>query len=107
MRDLLRRERRSELAYEDSRYFDVRRWMIANVTQNKPVTGMSVWATLKPGKTASAPYVHNEDIWDYHYVVSDLSYRENRKWDNKMYFAPINVNEINRTDGIIVQNPGH
>ena len=105
MRDLVRRERRSELAYEDSRFYDIRRWMIGDVAGNKPVMSMCVWATLKSGKSAKAPYVHDESTWDYHYVVSDVSYRENRKWENKMYFAPITQSEINRNKAL-VQNPG-
>jgi len=105
MREFVRHERRSELAYEDSRYYDVRRWMIAPTTNNKELCGMLVYATLKPGKTASAPYVHNESTWDYHYYVQSLSFREGRKWDNKMYFAPISRDERNRNTQL-VQNPG-
>jgi hypothetical protein len=105
MREFVRHERRSELAYEDSRYYDVRRWMIAPETNNKELCGMLVYATLKSGKTAAAPYVHNEDTWDYHYYVQSLSYREARKWDNKMYFAPISRDEVNRNTQL-VQNPG-
>ena len=36
-----RNERRVELAFEDHRYFDVRRWKILNET-GKQVTGMSI-----------------------------------------------------------------
>ncbi|MDR2118333.1 MAG: RagB/SusD family nutrient uptake outer membrane protein [Tannerellaceae bacterium] len=105
MREFLRQERRSELSFEDSRYFDVRRWMIADVTNNKTLTGMTVFARLKAGKTQNKPYIHNEDIWDYHYYVRDLSFRENRKWDKKMYFAPIKRDELKRNESL-VQNPG-
>ncbi|MDR2498008.1 MAG: RagB/SusD family nutrient uptake outer membrane protein [Tannerellaceae bacterium] len=118
MREFIRQERRSELSFEDSRYYDVRRWMIAPVTNNKTLTGMTVFARLKPGKTASRPYIHNEDTWEYHYYVRDLSgsfqengdipasaQRERRKWDNKMYFAPILRDEIKRNPSL-VQNPG-
>ncbi len=105
LREFLRHERRSELSFEDFRYFDVRRWMIAPQTGNKTLTGMTIFARLKPGKTAMRPYIHDESIWDYHYYVKDLSFRENRKWDNKMYFAPITRDEIKRNAGL-VQNPG-
>lgn len=105
MRQFLRQERRSELAFEDFRYFDVRRWMIAPETGNKKLTGMTIFARLKPGKTATKPYIHNEDTWDYHYYVRELSFRENRKWDNKMYFAPISREEIKRNPDL-KQNPG-
>lgn len=105
MREFLRHERRSELSFEDSRYFDVRRWMIAPVTGNKKLTGMTVVARLKAGKTANKPYIHNENTWNYHYFVRELSFRENRRWDRKMYFAPISRDEIKRNSAL-VQNPG-
>lgn len=105
MRDFVRHERRVELAYEESRYYDVRRWMIAPETNNKELTGILVIARLKPGKTASKPYIHNEDTWDYYYYVQSLSFREKRRWENKMYFAPISRNEINRNPNL-QQNPG-
>lgn len=105
MREFMRHERRVELAYEESRYYDVRRWMIAPVTNNKELAGILVVARLKPGKTANKPYIHNEDTWDYHYYVQSLSSREKRKWDNKMYFAPISRDERKRNE-LLVQNPG-
>lgn len=105
MREFTRHERRVELAYEESRYFDVRRWMIAPETNSKELTGILVFARLKPGKTAYKPYIHNEETWDYYYYVQSLKFRENRKWDNKMYFAPIKRDEINRNPNL-VQNPG-
>ncbi len=105
MREFTRHERRVEFAYEGHRYFDVRRWMIAPETNNKELTGVLVFARLKPGKTANKPYIHNEETWDYHYYIQSLKFRENRKWDNKMYFAPISRNEINRNE-LLEQNPG-
>lgn len=105
LRKFLQQERRSELAYEESRYYDVRRWMIAPEVGKKPLLGISAIGRLKPGKTATLPYVHNEDIWDYSYYVIDLSYVEKRRWDNKMYFAPIKREEIKRNPAM-VQNPG-
>lgn len=105
MREFVRHERRVELAYEQHRYFDVRRWMIASVTNNKPLAGIEVIARLKPGQTQNKPYIHNEDKYEYTYYVIDLSGREARKWDNKMYFAPIKREEMKRNEKL-VQNPG-
>lgn len=104
LREFLRHERRVELAYEESRYYDIRRWMIAPQT-TKSLKGIMVVARLKPGKTANKPYVKNDELWNYNYYVTDLSYRESRKWDNKMYFAPIKRDETKRNPAI-VQNPG-
>lgn len=42
MRDLIRAERRVELAFESSRYFDTRRWKIAATTDNGPIYGMNM-----------------------------------------------------------------
>lgn len=105
MRKFLQHERRIELMYEESRYYDVRRWMIAPETGNKPLLGITVVGRLKPGKKASLPYVYNTDIYEYTYHVIDISYIEKRRWDNKMYFAPIKREEIKRNPGM-VQNPG-
>lgn len=42
MRDIIMNERRVELAFEGFRFFDVRRWMIAEETENKMMHGMQV-----------------------------------------------------------------
>jgi hypothetical protein len=104
MRELIRRERRVEFAYESNRYFDVRRWMIADVTNSKPLTGILIIGRLKPGQTQVRPYIHNEDRYEYTYYVQRLG-NENRRWDNKMYFAPIRREEMRRNPKL-VQNPG-
>ena len=93
-----------ELTYEHSRYYDIRRWMIAPEIGNKKLTGVSIVGRLKPGKTASLPYVHDEEVYNYTWTVLNLNYIEKRKWDNKMYFAPIKLEETLRNPAII-QNP--
>ncbi|HTN36629.1 MAG TPA: RagB/SusD family nutrient uptake outer membrane protein [Arachidicoccus sp.] len=42
MRQVIRNERRIELAFEGFRFFDVRRWMIADSTENQTMHGMEV-----------------------------------------------------------------
>jgi len=42
MRDAIRAERRSELAFENVRYFDTRRWRIAEQTDGGPFYGMDM-----------------------------------------------------------------
>ena len=42
MRGVIQRERRIELAYEGLRFFDVRRWMVAEQTENQMMHGMEV-----------------------------------------------------------------
>lgn len=105
LREFLRQERRVELAYEESRYYDVRRWMIAPQAGNKQLTGIVIVGRLKPGKTSTLPYVHDEDVYNYTWTVFNLNYIEKRKWDNKMYFAPIKLEETLRNTAL-EQNPG-
>lgn len=106
LREFLRQERRVELAYEQSRYYDVRRWMIAPQAGSKKLTGITIVGRLKPGKTATLPYEHNEEVYDYTWTVLNLNYIEKRKWDNKMYFAPIKLEETLRNTALD-QNPGY
>jgi hypothetical protein len=47
MREKIRRERKIELVLEDQRFWDVRRWKIAERTDNGPVHRISVTATGK------------------------------------------------------------
>lgn len=42
MRAVIRKERQLELAFEGQRFFDVRRWMIADSTENQQMHGMEV-----------------------------------------------------------------
>jgi len=45
MRELIRRERRVELAFEGKRYFDLIRWELAEVNLNKVMHGMKITAS--------------------------------------------------------------
>lgn len=42
IRDLIRNERRLELAFEEHRYWDIRRWKIAEETMNQALHGMQI-----------------------------------------------------------------
>jgi len=85
-----RNERRIELAYEEHRYFDVRRWMIAeNAYQN--ATGVSVTGNMDAsGNISNRTYS----------VIS----AQDREWNPRFYFLPIKLDEINRNKELI-QNP--
>ncbi len=104
--DLYRNERRVELAYEEHRFFDARRWMIAPETLGRGIKIMKVSATLKPGATPHVPYKYDPAVYDYNYNVVDNTDNETRSWDDKMYFFPLSRDEINR-NSLLVQNPGY
>lgn len=85
MRQAIRDERRVELAFETNRYFDVRRWGIAEQTENKPIHGMDI----------------NKNGNDF-FVRTEV---ENRVFEKKNYFFPLPSKDININKNM-VQNPG-
>ena len=42
MRAVIQNERRIEMAFEEQRYFDIRRWGIASTVMNQPLMGLSI-----------------------------------------------------------------
>jgi hypothetical protein len=105
LKERYRNERRIELAYEDQRYHDCRRWMIAPTTLGRKTVYIDVVGTLKPGATAPSPYKHDETRYNYTYKPVEVNSQENRRWDDKMYFRPIPQDEMN-TNLKLIQNPG-
>jgi hypothetical protein len=101
-----RNERRVEMVYEEQRYHDARRWMIAPTTLGRKLIFMTVIGNLKPGKTAPSPYKHDETIYTYTYTPAIDNGIENRQWLDKMYFLPMSLAEVNKNTKLI-QNPGY
>jgi hypothetical protein len=87
MRNIIRRERAIELAFEQHRFFDLRRWKTAG--QEGLMKGKIY--TLKLYDTKPEPTYKLE-------VIS------NRVWEDKMYLYPFRQREVNL--GYITQNPG-
>jgi len=106
LRDRYRNERRIELAYEEHRYHDARRWMIAAATLGRPIGEIHIEATLKAGQSPRVPYRHDKTVYDYTYVPQVNTDNESRTWVDKMYYRPISRNEVSRNDKLI-QNPGY
>ena len=87
-RAAIQRESRVELATEGQRYFDVRRWMIADKAgsmQGGPISGMNM----------------NGDATTF-YQRTDFN---TRVFDRKLYLYPIPFTEMQKSKKI-VQNPG-
>lgn len=106
LRQEYRNERRVELAFEEHRYHDARRWMIAPTTLGRKLTFMNVVGKLNAGQTAPSPYRHDETIYTYNYTPYQDNSLENRTWIDKMYFRPISRDEVNKNSKLI-QNPGY
>ncbi|RYC70960.1 MULTISPECIES: RagB/SusD family nutrient uptake outer membrane protein [Spirosoma] len=86
MRERIRNEKRVEFAFEDHRFWDVRRWMQGPAYFNKPLTGVNI--TRNADNTFTYAVVKVED----------------RVFTPKMYLYPIPQSELNIVTGMI-QNP--
>ena len=86
MREFIRGERRLELAFEGHRFFDVRRWKIAETTDNKMMHGLEITVNQDGSKS-----------WR-EFEVAKHTFRP------AMYFWPIPYDEIIKS-GSLVQNP--
>lgn len=106
LREVYRHERRIEMAYEEQRYHDTRRWLIAGETLGRKTTYIKVTGKFKAGKTMSAPYHYDPTAYDYTYTPVEENAQENRSWDNKLYFRPFSRDEINKNN-LLEQNPGY
>ena len=89
MREAIRLERRLELCFEGFRFFDVRRWMIADQTDNATMHGLEL---THKGSNMNKGYT---------WRVVDVRKHIFRK---SMYFWPIPYNETVKNEELI-QNP--
>lgn len=81
LRERIRNERRIELAFESHRFFDIRRWKIANVIENRPIRGMDIIKNVSTGVTTYSPV---------QLIVKN-------PYQDKMNFLPIETAEIRRS----------
>jgi hypothetical protein len=86
MREIIRRERSIELAFEAHDYWDTRRWKLARDEWNRPIQGWNI---------------HGTDAESY-YVPIRLYIQ---KFSHRDYFCPISEAEILNNPHLI-QNPG-
>ena len=93
MRELIRQERRVEFAFEAHRYYDLRRWGIAqDYIASRPM-GLNVQARTSERERFYTP------------TILDRDRIHRRVFTQKMYFYVIPKNVIEK-NGKIVQNPG-
>lgn len=89
MRSLIRNERRVEMAFEEQRFWDIRRWKIAEQVLNTPLKGVNIV------KNVDGTFSYT--ILDIAPAVFDAS---------KNYLFPIPYSEI-QTNPNMIQNPGY
>ena len=92
LREIIRRDRRIELAFEDKRWWDILRWKICdgeNGVMNKPIGGMKKEDTTGDG------------VWEYNYHEVGK-----RTFLPRMYYQPIPQYVIDKNPVIREQNGG-
>lgn len=87
MREAIYRERQIELAFEDHRYFDLRRWRLAESVLNRPVHGIKIRK-------------NSDETFSYERIEV-----EQRVFTPKMYYYPFPLSELSRNKKLI-QNAG-
>lgn len=85
MREVIHNERRIEMAFEEQRYFDIRRWREAETIYQSPLRGMNI------AKGVGAAVYSTYDVLDV-------------SWENRRYLYPIPYNEVIKNDNM-KQNP--
>lgn len=88
MRTIIRNERRVELAFEEHRYWDIRRWKIAEQVMNSPLHGMRIDVSSAGAKT---------------YTV--VSIQQSKFKAPSMYLYPVRYDEVAKNPQM-KQNPG-
>lgn len=106
LRVAYRHERRIEMVYEEQRYHDARRWLIAKETLGRKTTYIKVTGKFKPGQTLATKYRYDPTIYNYTYTPTIETAQENRVWLDKIYFRPFSRDEMNKNT-TLVQNPGY
>ena len=92
LREIIRRDRRIELAFEDKRRWDILRWKICdgeNGVMNKPIGGMKIEDT------------NGDGVWEYNYHEVGK-----RTFLPRMYYQPIPQYVIDKNPVIREQNGG-
>jgi len=87
LREIIHQERAIELAFEGSRYWDIRRWKMATETFNQQITG---WSVFQP---TTAEYYKVRTIFSQNFVAP-----RDYLWPIRTYDLTVNPN--------LVQNPG-
>ena len=87
-REVVKHERRIELAFEDHRYWDLLRWKDAMDVLNKPVLGVKI--------------TKNGEGWNYE--VTEVA---TRTFYERNYYLPFLRSEIENSNNTLEQNPNY
>lgn len=103
--DILRNERRVELAFEDHRFFDLKRWRVAHQVwngnennENAVVFGLYSYRIIRPGHADNNKFIFEK--------IRPTRFRRARMFRMANYYSSIDQNVINNNPKI-VRNPFH
>ncbi|HXI01135.1 MAG TPA: RagB/SusD family nutrient uptake outer membrane protein [Sphingobacteriaceae bacterium] len=89
MRDAIRQERRVEMAFEEQRFWDLRRWKIAESELNKPLHGMKItnnpngtltYERIEVAKPVFTPKMYRYPI-PYSEIIKNPNLKQNEGWN--------------------------
>ncbi len=115
LREIIRRERKVELADEGFRLFDIRRWRIAEKVMPVTIYGQ----ILDPSSATGIPQIDNDCFVSYDGIEAQYDLNmdarfpnaQNRKFNKtRDYLCPIPQQEIDTYEGLggtLQQNPGY
>lgn len=104
LRNIVRKERKYELAWEGVRLFDIRRWKLAEKVMVGPLLGR-----IPKGLLASAPAIDEVGTPNYNNVPNKSAMRliETKAFNkNRDYLLPIPRLEV-ETNKLLIQNTGY
>lgn len=97
-RDMVRHERKVELAFENHRWWDIRRWRIADqLLNNTQFHALYPWLMWEAGK--------NPSEMKYTFEITDAP-KNPRTFPSRLYYEQISPSEIAKNSSLI-QNPGY
>lgn len=89
MREIIKKERMIELAFEGQRFWDLRRWKLAKEYMNKPIRGLNVYQSTNVNE----------------FFTTTLLGDQPGVFENKDYLWPISESTVTKNSNL-VQNPG-
>jgi len=102
LKEAYRHERRIEMAYEDQRFWDVRRWLIGPEAYQQ-THRVDIRYVQDDASNYRQP---DGSTWGTPTYAEAETAGDSRAWDDKCYFFPIYRDEMNKNP-LLVQNPGY
>lgn len=104
-RNLIRKERKVELAFEGNRYWDVRRWRIAEAELSKAFNGMRIimdgssWTNADDYDVSTARFKVR--------VTPNIDGGNTPFFDERHYYFPIGLSRTGQNANLLPENPGY